>query len=600
MNSKGSASMVMKRGNSQKPKDMKYTLKRLWDYMYKFKWLIILAFILTISSNAFALIGPKLLGYAINAMQMEAADGTKYVDFDAVFYYATLMAIFYVLSSILAFILSRLMIYIGKRVVYKMREDAFNKLMALPVSYFDTNLLGDIISKMSYDIDTINTSLSSDIIHIANSIITVTVSFIMMLTISPLLVLVFVFTIPLSLLFTRLMLKKTKPLFRKRSSDLGMLNAYVEEMITGANTIKVYSREDEILNIFDEYNTTSTESSYKAEYYGSITGPGVNFINNLSLALISIFGAILNIYQGFKLGDLGSFVGYSRKFSGPINEIANIFVDIQTSLAAGERVFGLIDAKAEDPDKVDAIEVDAVGDVEFKDVYFGYRKEHTIIKDLSFTANSGKVVAIVGPTGAGKTTIVNLLMRFYDIDEGMITLDDNDIYNIKRSSLRKNYAMVLQDTWLFEASVYDNLSYGNDKATLDEVIKACKEVKIHDFIMHLPNGYDTILTEGGTNISKGQKQLLTIARAMLLDSKILILDEATSNIDTRTEEKISEAVKKLMKGKTCFMIAHRLSTIKNADLILVVRDGNIVEQGTHDILLNNNGFYSELYYSQFD
>ena len=256
MNSKGSASMVMKRGNSQKPKDMKYTLKRLWDYMYKFKWLIILAFILTISSNAFALIGPKLLGYAINAMQMEAADGTKYVDFDAVFYYATLMAIFYVLSSILAFILSRLMIYIGKRVVYKMREDAFNKLMALPVSYFDTNLLGDIISKMSYDIDTINTSLSSDIIHIANSIITVTVSFIMMLTISPLLVLVFVFTIPLSLLFTRLMLKKTKPLFRKRSSDLGMLNAYVEEMITGANTIKVYSREDEILNIFDEYNTT--------------------------------------------------------------------------------------------------------------------------------------------------------------------------------------------------------------------------------------------------------------------------------------------------------------------------------------------------------
>ena len=600
MNSKGSASMVMKRGNSQKPKDMKYTLKRLWDYMYKFKWLIILAFILTISSNAFALIGPKLLGYAINAMQMEAADGTKYVDFDAVFYYATLMAIFYVLSSILAFILSRLMIYIGKRVVYKMREDAFNKLMALPVSYFDTNLLGDIISKMSYDIDTINTSLSSDIIHIANSIITVTVSFIMMLTISPLLVLVFVFTIPLSLLFTRLMLKKTKPLFKDRSYRLGMLNAYVEEMVTGINTIKAYSKEDEILNTFDEYNTKSTISSYKAEYYGSITGPGVNFINNLSLALISVFGSILNIYRGFKLGDLGSFVGYSRKFSGPINEVANIFVDIQTALAAGERVFGLIDASEEVNDKEDAKEIEAIGDVEFKNVYFGYKENKLIIKDLSFKAEKGQVVAIVGKTGAGKTTIVNLLMRFYDINDGEILLDDNNILDIKRKDLRKSYAMVLQDTWLFEASVFENVAYGKEGITLDDVINVCKEVKIHDFIMHLPNGYDTILTEGGTNISKGQKQLLTIARAMLQDSKILILDEATSNIDTQTEAKISEAARKLMKGKTCFMIAHRLSTIANADLILVIKDGNIVEQGKHEELLKNNSIYHDLYYSQFE
>ena len=584
----------------EKPKDVKYVLRRLWDYMYYYKWWLLLALILTILANLFALIGPVLSGRVVDDIkELVVGDANREILKD-IFLFAGLMLGFYILSSLFSYILSIIMMKMSKKIVYKMRADTFAKLTSLPISFFDSYQTGDIISRMSYDIDTINTSLSSDIIHIANSIITVTVSFIMMLTISPLLVLVFVFTIPLSLLFTRLMLKKTKPLFRKRSSDLGMLNAYVEEMITGANTIKVYSKEDKILDMFDEYNTTSTQSSYKAEYYGSITGPGVNFINNLSLALISIFGSILNIYQGFKLGDLGSFVGYSRKFSGPINEIANIFVDIQTSLAAGERVFGLIDAKAEDPDKEDAIEVDAIGDVSFKDVYFGYRKEHTIIKDLSFDANKGQVVAIVGPTGAGKTTIVNLLMRFYDIDEGQITIDENDIYNIKRSSLRKNYAMVLQDTWLFEASVYDNLSYGNDKATMDEVIKACKEVKIHDFIMHLPQGYDTILTEGGTNISKGQKQLLTIARAMLLNSKILILDEATSNIDTRTEEKISEAVKKLMKGKTCFMIAHRLSTIKNADLILVVRDGNIVEQGTHDTLLSNNGFYSELYYSQFN
>ena len=379
-----------------------------------------------------------------------------------------------------------------------------------------------------------------------------------------------------------------------------MLNAYVEEMVTGINTIKAYSKEDEILNTFDEYNTKSTTSSYKAEYYGSITGPGVNFINNLSLALISVFGSILNIYKGFKLGDLGSFVGYSRKFSGPINEVANIFVDIQTALAAGERVFGLIDASEEVKDKEDAKEIEVIGDVEFKNVYFGYKENKLIIKDLSFKAEKGQVVAIVGKTGAGKTTIVNLLMRFYDINDGEILLDDNNILDIKRKDLRESYAMVLQDTWLFEASVFENVAYGKEGITLDDVINVCKEVKIHDFIMHLPNGYDTILTEGGTNISKGQKQLLTIARAMLQDSKILILDEATSNIDTQTEAKISEAARKLMKGKTCFMIAHRLSTIKNADLILVVKDGNIIEQGTHDILLNNNGFYSELYYSQFD
>ena len=600
MNRGGGASMVMKKGNSQRPKDMKYTLKRLWDYMYKFKWLLLLAFLLTFLSNAFALVGPKLLGLAINAMQVEDDIGNLYVDFDKVYYYAILMIAFYILSSLLAFILSRLMIYIGKKVVYKMREDAFNKLMALPVSYFDTNLLGDIISKMSYDIDTINTSLSSDIIHIANSIITIVVSFIMMLTISPLLVLVFVFTIPLSLLFTRIMLKKTKPLFKDRSYRLGMLNAYVEEMVTGINTIKAYSKEKEILNTFDDYNTKSTTSSYKAEYYGSITGPGVNFINNLSLALISVFGSILNIYRGFKLGDLGSFVGYSRKFSGPINEVANIFVDIQTALAAGERVFGLIDANEEAKDKEDATSIEAIGDVEFKNVYFGYKENKLIIKDLSFKASKGQVVAIVGKTGAGKTTIVNLLMRFYDINDGEILLDNVNILDIKRSDLRKSYAMVLQDTWLFEASVFENVAYGKEGITLDDVINVCKEVKIHDFIMHLPKGYDTILTEGGTNISKGQKQLLTIARAMLQDSKILILDEATSNIDTQTEAKISEAARKLMKGKTCFMIAHRLSTIANADLILVIKDGNIVEQGKHEQLLKNNSVYHDLYYSQFE
>ena len=589
------------RGNArtfQKPKNRKYVLKRLWDYLYHYKWLLLLALILTVLSNLFALVGPSLLGKAIDAMDLEKTGGV--VLFDVVLHYATLMVIFYILSSIFSYILSRLMIMIGKKIVYKMRQDAFDKLQSLPVSYFDSNTIGDIISKMSYDIDTINTSLSSDLIAICTSVITVVGAFTMMIIIAPVLVLVFVITLPISLLFTRFMLKKTHKLFKARSQTLGDLNGYIEEMVTGNKTIKAYGREEKVINDFDNFNKTATQAAYKAEYYGSITGPGVNFVNNLSLSLICIFGSILYVFGSLSLGDVSSFIQYSRKFSGPINEVANIFVDIQSALAAGERVFNLIDADVETIDSPEAIDLDTVkGNIEFENVKFGYIKEKTIIKNLSFTAPSGKVVAVVGPTGAGKTTIVNLLMRFYDIDEGNIYLDSNDIYNIKRKDLRKAYAMVLQDTWLFQASVYENLSYSREDITLEDVIRVCKVARIHHFIERLPNGYDTILSEGGINISKGQRQLLTIARAMLLDAKMLILDEATSNVDTRTEIKIQEAMKKLMENKTCFIIAHRLSTIQNADLILVVKDGNIVEQGNHNDLLKQNGFYSELYYSQF-
>ena len=589
------------RGNNrtfQKPKNRKYVLKRLWDYLYHYKWLLLLALTLTILSNAFALVGPSLLGEAIDAMDKEKTGGL--VLLDTVFHYATLMVIFYVLSSIFSYILSRLMISIGKKIVYKMRQDAFDKLQSLPVSYFDSNTIGDIISKMSYDIDTINTSLSSDLIAICTSVITVVGAFVMMLIKAPILVLVFVITLPISLLFTRFMLKRTHKLFKARSQTLGDLNGYIEEMVTGNKTIRAYGREEKVIKDFDKYNETATSAAYKAEYYGSITGPGVNFVNNLSLSLICICGSIFYIFNFLSLGAVSSFIQYSRKFSGPINEVANIFVDIQSALAAGERVFNLIDADVETLDSPTSISLTEVkGDVEFKNVKFGYLKDKTIIKDLSFKALSGKVVAIVGPTGAGKTTIVNLLMRFYDIDSGNIYLDENDIYNIKRKDLRKAYAMVLQDTWLFQASVYENLSYSRDDITLDDVIRVCKIARIHHFIERLPNGYDTILSEGGINISKGQRQLLTIARAMLLDAKMLILDEATSNVDTRTEIKIQEAMKKLMENKTCFIIAHRLSTIQHSDLILVVKDGNIVEQGNHNELLKQNGFYSELYYSQF-
>ncbi|MGM9899723.1 MAG: ABC transporter ATP-binding protein [Bacilli bacterium] len=582
--------------NFNKPKNRKYTIKRLGDYLIQFKWWLIVALILTIATNLFSLIGPLLSGYAIGAIE----PGVGAVDFNNVYKYAILLIGFYTLSSILSFILSILMIKISKIIVFKLRKDCFEKLVTLPVSYFDSNQTGDIISKMSYDIDTVNTSLSSDLISICTAIITVVGSFVMMLFIAPILVLIFVITIPISLLFTRLMLKKTHKLFKLRSKSLGDLNGYVEEMITGNKTIQAYAQEENKLLEFDKLNEIAVESAFKAEYYSSITGPGVNFVNNISLSLICMFGSLLYIFNRLTLSQISSFVLYSRKFSGPINEIANLFTDFQSALAAAERVFSLIDAEPEKPDVENAIVLtDISGKVEFEHVKFGYTDDKIIISDLNLKVKPSSIIAIVGPTGAGKTTIVNLLMRFYDINEGNIRLDNNSIYGLKRKNLRLAYTMVLQDTWLFEGTVFENIAYGRCNVTKEEVINAAKAAHIHSFIERLPQGYDTIISEDGINISKGQKQLLTIARAMLLDAKMLILDEATSNVDTRTEIKIQEAMQKLMENKTCFIIAHRLSTVQNADLILVVNDGNIVEQGTHQELLKQKGFYYELYHSQY-
>lgn len=584
-------------GKQEKPKNIRYVLKRLWDYLSYFKFLLIISLVLMVLSNAFSLIGPKLSGLAIDAIEL----GEGKVNFPVVFKYTILMIIFYIFSGIFSYILSIIMLKMSKKIVFKLRKDAFDKITKLPISYFDSNKTGDIISKMNYDIDTINTSLSSDLIQILTSIITVVGSLIMMITISPILVLVFAITIPISLFFTRYMLRKTKKMFSKKSSTLGELNAFSEEMITGLKTIKAYSSEKMVLSRFDNHNEEATRWAYLAEYYSSYTGPGVNFVNNLSLSLICILGAVLSVISNFSLGKISSFILYSRKFSGPINEVANIFTDLQSSLAAAERVFSLIDAAPESSDSYDALELENIkGNVSLKNVYFSYQENgKMILNNVSFEALEGKTVAIVGKTGGGKTTIVNLLMRFYDINKGEILLDNNNIYKIKRNKLREAYAMVLQDTWLFEGSVYENLSYGKKDAILDEVIKAAKACKIHGFIEKLPNGYDTILKDGGVNISKGQKQLLTIARAMLLDANMLILDEATSNVDTQTEVQIQLAMKELMKNKTCFIIAHRLSTIQNADLILVVDEGEIVERGNHQELLFKYGYYYELYNAQF-
>ncbi len=589
--------MAEKQKKYEKPKNRKGTILRLGRYLMRYKYWMLLALTLTVASNLLALMGPMLSGYAIDAIE----PGVGRVDFARVFYYAALMVVFYLVSSALSYVLSVLMIHISRKVVYKMREDVFTHLMELPVGYFDTHQTGDIISRISYDIDTVNTSLANDLVQILTTLITVVGAFSMMLAISLRLVLVFAFTVPLSMLLTKLITGKTRPLFRLRSRRLGELNGFVEEMITGQKTLKAYHQEENTIQKFDVKNEEAVEAYYRAEYYGSVVGPTVNFINNLSLTLVSVFGALLFLAGKMRIGSISSFILYSRKFSGPINEAANIMSELQSALAAAERVFNMIDEPAETADAEGAETLCQVrGDVRLENVSFGYMEGQRIIKGLNLCAPYGKLVAIVGPTGAGKTTLINLLMRFYDVQEGKISVDNHEIRDVTRASLRKAYAMVLQDTWLFQGTVFENIAYGRQGATLEDVVAAAKAAKIHSYIMRLPQGYDTVLTDEGTNISKGQKQLLTIARAMLLDAPMLILDEATSNVDTRTEQQIQQAMRKLMEHKTCFVIAHRLSTVQNADEILVVNHGEIVEQGTHGTLMEREGFYYQLYRAQFE
>lgn len=577
-------------------KSRKFILFRLWKYLYQYKWLLVLAIVLTVSSNLLALLGPMLSGRAIDAIE----PGKGMVIFQQVFFYCVLMLIFYILSSVLSYALSILMIHLSQKVVFQMRKDLFDKLLDLPISFFDGYQTGDIISRISYDIDTVNASLSNDLLQICTSFITVAGSFLGMLALSPILLIVFLVTIPITVVFTKRRTAKVRPLFRLRSKKLGELNGFVEEIISGQKTIKAYHQEETMIGRFDKVNEDAVDAYYNADYYGSTVGPSVNFINNLSLALVSTFGAILYLFHALSLGNISAFVLYSRKFSGPINEMANILSELQSAFAAAERVFNLIDQLPEKEDVEDAVSLENVtGDVRISHVQFGYHPQTPIIHDLSLNAKPGSLIAVVGPTGAGKTTLINLLMRFYDPNKGAIYVDGHDITRVTRASLRLAYTMVLQDTWLFHGTIFDNIAYGAEAATKEEVIQAAKAVKIHDYIMSLPDGYDTFLTDDGVNISKGQKQLLTIARAMLSPSHMLILDEATSNVDTRTELQIQEAMQVLMEGKTSFVIAHRLSTIQNADLILVMQHGDIVEQGTHQELLEKKGVYRDLYRAQF-
>ena len=584
-------------------------LRRLLGYLLRHWPLAALGLALSVASNYLALLGPRYLGEAIDAISSVGG-----VQMRVVMRNFWKMLLCYGASAVLAYLLTWTMVQLSQKIIYRMRKQLFETLTTLPVSYFDTHPTGDIVSRISYDIDTVNASLSADLVQVLSSIYTVLGSLYFMWVISKPMILVFAITVPISILFTREKAKKIQPLFRKRSKKLGELNGFAEEMLSGAKTIGAYHRAETITQRFDARNDEAVEAYYDAEYYGAMIGPSVNFINNLSISLVMIFGGILYLFsqngtvsQGtawfITIGGVTQFVMYSRKFAGPINEFANIISEFQSAFTAAERIFRIMDETPETPETPDAPDVetiaDACGDVEIRNVEFGYVPEKTVLHNLSLHAKPGQTVAIVGPTGAGKTTLINLLMRFYEPQTGSIFVDGTEIHRISRDSLRGAYTMVLQDTWLFYGTILENITYGREDATMEEVVAAAKAAKIHSFIEHLPEGYNTLLSDDGVNISKGQKQLITIARAMLPQNRMLILDEATSNVDSRTEIRIQNAMTALMQGRTCFVIAHRLSTVQNADIILVVKDGNVIEQGNHEELLKKGGFYAALYNAQF-
>jgi len=570
--------------------------KRLMKYVLRHKYLTLAAVVTTLCGNLAALYIPHYSGLAIDAI-----GEMGHVNFDNVLRLCGFMMVCIVLNSVLAYTTQLLLIRISSSITAEMRREVFDHLLEMPVNFFDRNAAGDIISRISYDIDTINASLSSDIVTIATSVITVVGSFIMMMRISRTLCIVFFITTPLIFYITRHRARVVRPLFSKRSRKLGELNGFVEEMLSGHKTIKAYGQEKTILGRFDSRNEEAVTTYYEADYQGSIVGPTVTFINNLSLAMISGLGGVLFLNKAISIGNISAFILYSKRFSGPISGAAEVMAEIQSAFSASRRVFALLDEPAEKKDDEDAVVLDHVqGSVAMEDVRFSYVPEREIIHGLSLSAEPGRMIAIVGPTGAGKTTIINLLMRFYDPDSGVIRVDGHDILHCTRDSLRRQFSMVLQDTWLFQGTIFENIAYGSENATMDDVVRVCKAVEIHDFVMSLKDGYDTVLSDDGVNISKGQKQLMTIARAMLNESKMLILDEATSNVDSTTEQKIQRAMLQLCRGKTTFVIAHRLSTIKEADMILVLQNGTVIERGTHEQLLAAKGFYASLFNAQWE
>lgn len=582
----------------EKAKDFKGTLKRLLSYLKVHRLRILAVFAMAILSTLFTILSPMLLGNATTII-FEGVMGIG-VDFQAILQIILLLVVLYVFSSFFNYVQQLIMAGVAQRTVYELRKEINEKLSRLPLRYFDSRTHGEILSRMTNDVDNISTTLQQSLTQVITAIITLIGVIIMMLIISPWLTLITLLTLPLSFIAIKGIAKRSQRYFIGQQRNLGELNGHVEEMYTGHKIVKAFGHEEKSVDRFHEINERLYQSSWKAQFMSGLIMPIMSFIGNIGYVFIAVVGGILVMKGMIRIGDIQAFIQYTRQFTHPITQTANIANIIQSTVASAERVFEILDEDEEIPDGQEAIELRKPhGDVEFKSVTFAYDEDVPLIENLNIDVKQGQNIAIVGPTGAGKTTLVNLLMRFYEIQGGTITIDGIDLRRIKRGNLRNIFGMVLQDTWLFHGTIWENIAYGCEGATDEDVVKAAKAANADHFIRTLPDGYDTVLNEEASNISQGQKQLLTIARAFLSDPAILILDEATSSVDTRTEIQIQKAMAELMKGRTSFVIAHRLSTIREADTILVMNHGKVVEQGTHKELITQGGFYAELYESQF-
>ncbi|NMM63855.1 ABC transporter ATP-binding protein [Clostridium sp. P21] len=603
-----------------KAKNFKASLKRLLSYLKPQRLNFILVFIFAIISTIFSIVGPKISGKAItklvegliakytaiakNAALIKAGRKTQIpipvIDFAYIERIILILIGLYLLSTIFAFFQQYIMAGVAQKTVYNLRRDVQDKLSVLPLKFFDARTHGEILSRVTNDIDNIATTLQQSLTQLITSIVTIIGVIIMMLTISPLLTIVVILTLPLYVVVTAFVAKRSQKYFASQQKEIGMLNGHVEEMYTGHKIVKSFGHEEESIEEFKKINDRLYNAGWKAQFISGIIMPMMRFVSNIGYVIVCVVGGYLATKGKINIGDIQAFIQYSNQFTQPIVQTANIANIIQSTVASAERVFELLDETEEIPDSIDAQVIESPkGEVEFKNVYFSYKEQEPLIKNMNIDVKQGHTIAIVGPTGAGKTTLVNLLMRFYEIDGGSIKIDGVDIRNIKRMELHNMFGMVLQDTWLFNGTIMKNIAYGKEGATEEEVIQAAKAAHAHHFIKTLPDGYNTILNEEASNISQGQKQLLTIARAILASPTIMILDEATSSVDSRTEVYIQKAMTALMENRTSFVIAHRLSTIRDAELILVMNKGSIIEMGNHNELLARKGFYADLYNSQF-
>ena len=588
----------------EKPKDFRGSSKKLIKYLGKYWIAIVIVMIFAAASTVFSVAGPKVMGKATTALAeglMDKISGTGVIDFDYIAKVLLFTLGLYIISAVFMFIQGLIMTNITQKTCYRMRKEIVEKINRMPMKYFESRTYGEVLSRITNDVDTLGQSLNQSITQVITSVATLIGTLVMMLSISPLMTLISIVILPVSAFLISFVVKHSQKFFRQQQEYLGHINGQVEEVYGGHLIIKAYNKEEETVSAFRQANDVLYRSAWKSQFLSGLMMPIMQFVGNLGYAGVAISGGILAIKKVITIGDIQAFIQYVKNFTQPIQQIAQVATQLQSMTAASERVFEFLEEEEEDITVEDPVSVsDIEGRVEFSHVKFGYDPDNMIIKDFSAKVEPGQQVAIVGPTGAGKTTMVKLLMRFYDVNSGAILVDGHDVREYNRPQLREAFGMVLQDTWLFKGTIMENIRYGRLDATDEEVIEAAKAAHAHHFIQTLPGGYNMELNEDASNVSQGQKQLLTIARAILADNRILILDEATSSVDTRTEIRIQKALDNLMRGRTSFVIAHRLSTIKNADIILVMKDGDIIEQGNHEELIKKNGFYAELYNSQFE